>query len=53
MEEEEKRLRLAVIAGAAKAAEYLEKNPSDLPQEAVKHVSENTPEILSKIDEDL
>jgi hypothetical protein len=53
MEEEENRLRLAVIAGAAKAARFKEENPNAPEDKVIQYVTENAQDILSKIDEDL
>ncbi len=50
MEEEEKRLHMAIIAGAAKAIRYKEENPRASEQEIVQHVADNSKEILEKID---
>ena len=53
MEDEEKRLHMAIIAGAAKAIRYKEENPRATEQEVVQHVTENSKEILKKIDNPL
>lgn len=51
--EEDKRLKMAIISGAAHAMRFKEKNPRASEEEVIKHVSDNTNEILEKIDEDL
>lgn len=48
-----KKSRLAIIAGAAEAAQYARKNWKATPSEIIKHVSSQMPEILNKIDEPL
>ena len=53
MEEEEKRLQMAVIAGAAKALDFKEKNPKALKEKVLQHITDNVREILSKIDDPL
>ena len=53
MEDEEKRLHMAIIVGAAKAASYLKKNWKASEEEAVQYVTDNVKEILEKIDDPL
>ena len=53
MEDEEKRLQMAVIAGAAHAARFKEKNWKASEQEVIQHVTDNVKEILEKIDNPL
>ena len=53
MEEEEKRLRMAIIAGAAEAARFKEKNWKATEPEVIQHVTERVKEILEKIDDPL
>ena len=53
MADEEKRLRMAVIAGAAHAARYKEKKPRATEQEIIQHISSNVEDILSNIDDPL
>ena len=53
MEDEEKRLRMAIIAGAAKALDFKEKNPKVLKGEVIKHITKSAKEILDKIDDPL
>lgn len=53
MNDEVKRLRMAVIAGAAKAARYKEKNPRASESEIIQHITENAEEIIENIDDPL
>lgn len=53
MEYEERRLHMAIIAGAAQAIRFKEENPLSTEDKVIQHVTENTQEILNKIDEDL
>ena len=53
MNDEEKRLRMAIIAGASHALKFKEKNWRATEDEVVRHVSENVKEILGKIDNPL
>ena len=53
MENEEKRLRMAIIAGAASAIRYKDKNPRKTEAEVIKHISESATEILENIDNPL
>lgn len=53
MENEEKRLKMAIIAGAAKAVRYKEKNPKATESQVLQHISDNVKEILDKIDDSL
>lgn len=53
MEEEEKRLKMAIIAGAAHAARYMERYPRADEQDVIKHITENVQDILRKIDNPL
>lgn len=43
-------LKMAVIAGAAAALEYKEKNPKALNAEVMRQVTENAEKIAEKID---
>jgi hypothetical protein len=52
MEDEDKRLKMAVIAGAAQAYRYKEENPRATEQEVIQHVSDSSNEILENIDEE-
>jgi len=47
---EDKKLKLAIIAGAAAAAKYLKNHNKATPDEAISHVSENINSILTNID---
>lgn len=53
MESEEKRLRMAIIAGAAEAARYLKKDWKASEEEVIQHVTDNVKDILEKIDDPL
>lgn len=53
MEEEDKRLKMAVIAGASQAIRYKEKNKYATESEIIQHISDNVKEILEKIDNPL
>ena len=53
MEDEEKRLKMAIIAGAAQAARFKEKNPKATEEKVIQHVTDNVEEILKKIDNPL
>lgn len=53
MEEENKKLKIAAISGAAHALKYKEKNPRATEQEIMQHITDNAEEILEKIDEEL
>lgn len=44
-------MKMAIIAGAAKALKYKEKNFRASDQEVLRHVTENVDEILEKIEE--
>lgn len=50
MEEEERKIRIAVIAGASRAARFKEENPNATEDQVVQHVTENVTNIISKID---
>ena len=53
MNEEEKRLVMAVIAGAAHGVRYKEQNPRASQEEIIQHITDNAKEILANIDEEL
>jgi len=53
MDDEEKRLRMAIIAGASHAAKYMKRNWKAEEDEVVKHVTDNVDEILENIDDPL
>ena len=50
MDEEEKKLKMAVISGAAHALTYKTSNPKATEQEIIQHVTLKVDEILEKID---
>ncbi|PIZ80396.1 hypothetical protein COY00_00975, partial [Candidatus Pacearchaeota archaeon CG_4_10_14_0_2_um_filter_35_33] len=50
MDADESRLRMAVIAGAAKACRYKDEHPRASEQEVVQNITDNVKEILDKID---
>ena len=50
---EEKRIRMAIIAGAAYAVRYKEKNYKASEDDVIRHVTDNVAEILEKIDDPL
>jgi hypothetical protein len=49
-EEKTKTARMAVIAGAASALRYKEKNPRATEQEVLQHVTNNADDIIDRID---
>ena len=51
--EEDKRLKMAVISGAAHAMQYKEKNPRSTEDQVIQHVTKEVEKILEKIDEEL
>ena len=51
MEEENKRLTIAIISGAAHALKYKAKNPRAADEEVISHITNKANEILEKIDE--
>ena len=53
MKDEQKRLKMAVIAGASHALKFKEKNWKASEDEVIRHVSERVEEILEKIDDPL
>lgn len=50
MDKESKELHLAVIAGATKALEYLQKNRKATHDDALKEVINNADKIIEEID---
>lgn len=46
----DKRLKIAIIAGAAAAAKYLKENKSATSEEAISYVNKKINEILANID---
>jgi len=53
MEDENKRLKMAIIAGASRAVKYKEKKPRANEQEIIQHITSSVEEILKEIDEEL
>lgn len=53
MENEDKKLKMAVISGASRAVRFKEENPRASEGEVIQHVTDNVKKILEKIDEDL
>jgi hypothetical protein len=47
----DQKMRLAIIAGASYALKYREEHPRSTDREALKHVTENSEEILKGIEE--
>ena len=52
-EEQHNRMKMAVIAGAAQAASFKEKNWKATEEQVIKHVSDKVDRILEKIDDPL
>jgi hypothetical protein len=50
--ENPKRFKLAVIAGAAEALTYKERNPRATESEIMQHITQQIRNIINKIDED-
>jgi len=53
MEDEEKRLRMAIIAGASEAARFKNRNWRATEEEVIQHVTDNANNILKEIDDPL
>ena len=53
MVKDEKRIKIAVIAGASSALKYKERNPRATEQEILQHITSEANLILSKIDDGL
>ena len=51
--DEEKRLKMAIIAGASNAIKFKEMNPRANESEILTHVSKEIDKILSKVDEEI
>lgn len=51
--EEEKRLKMAIISGAAHALKFKQENPKANEQDIIKQVANEVKTILDKIDEEL
>ena len=50
MDSEKKRIKMALIVGAAHALKYKHMNPSVSDEEIIQHVSRESSEIVSKVD---
>ncbi len=53
MEEETKKMKMAVISGASSAIRFKELNPRASETEVIQHVTEKVDEIIENIDEEL
>ena len=53
MDEEVKQLNMAIIAGAAAALDYKDKNPRAFAPEIMQHVTNSVNSIREKIDDPL
>ena len=53
MEQDKKRLKMAIISGASHAIRFKEKSPRASEDEVIRHVTKEVDNILEKIDEDL
>ena len=53
MNKEDKRLKMAIISGAAHALKYKDKNPRATEQEVLQQVTSEVQKILEKIDEEI
>jgi hypothetical protein len=53
MEDEERRELMILIAGAAKAIRFKEKNPKAQEQEVIQHITDNANKIIENIDDPL
>jgi len=53
MDEDDNKLKMAIISGAAHAIRYKEENPRATEQEVIQHVTEGVETILKKIDEEI
>ena len=53
MDEEGKRLKMAVISGAAHALRFKDNNPRASEQEILQYVTSRASEILEKIDDEI
>ncbi len=48
--ENEKRIKMALIAGAAHALKYKHKHPNASDEEIIQHVNRDSEEMISKLD---
>ena len=53
MEDENKRLKMAIIAGASHAIKFKEMNPRSSEADVIKKVTNDIDKILEKIDEEI
>ena len=53
MDENNKKIRMAIIAGAARAIRFKMKNFRATENEVIQHITDSMDEILEKIDEEL
>ena len=53
MDDEEKRMKMAIISGAAHALRFKENNPRLTEQEIIQYVASEVNNILEKIDEEI
>jgi hypothetical protein len=53
IDEEESRLVMAIIRGAAEATKYKDENPRASEQEVIQHVTDSAKKMLEKIDDPL
>lgn len=44
------KLKIAIVSGATHALKYKEQNPNASDSEVLKHITNNAPEILKKMD---
>lgn len=53
MQEENKRLKMALISGAAHAVRYREEKPHSSEQEIMQYISDLSDELIDKLDEEI
>lgn len=53
MENEKKRLKIAIISGASHAIRFKEKNPRVSEDEVIRYVTSEVGKILEKIDQEI
>ncbi len=53
MAKDDQKIRVAIIAGATYAIKYLQQNRHSTHDEALRHVVNNTKEILAEVDDPL
>ena len=51
--DKERKLKMALISGAAHAFKYKEKHPKATEQEVIQHLTRDAESILEKIDEEI